>query len=153
MRSFMVLLALVIALFITILMARQQREHASIHRSERARWSAVLEDLQAHRYQIESYEGSVEFAVYPQEQGATYALVTPTDVLPVLQSVYDAFHARSDNLMVHYLSKPVVTLLSVAVIPVAEAPTDAELTTVTGIGDDGELIYEEQDTPSKERNA
>jgi len=66
--------------------------------------------------------------------------------------LWDQFrnHAE-DGLILHYLTNPLVTLLSVERILLdepPEAPTDAELATVIGIGDDGELIYEEQSDQS-----
>jgi hypothetical protein len=152
MRSFVATLTVILAVLITVLMLRGQRTRAAAGRLEQARWSALLQDVQAGRYQVTRYEGPVEFAVYPQEQGQTYALVIPSDVLTIPEATYTALSAYASGLIVYYLTSPVLTLLSVEQIPVAEPPTDAQLAQVTGIGDDGELIYVEQDVPPRGRS-
>ena len=62
------------------------------------------------------------------------------------EALWSEFSAYADDgLILHYLTEPLVTLLSVGLIPPPGPPSDAKLASVIGIGDDGELIYEEQD--------
>jgi hypothetical protein len=79
-------------------------------------------------------------------------LKTPYDRFQVSRQLWDHLQANTDLMTLYYLTRPVTILLSVKRIPRPIAPTDTELATVTGIGDDGELIYAEQDTPSQTRS-
>ncbi|HUN05844.1 MAG TPA: hypothetical protein PLQ56_04565 [Aggregatilineales bacterium] len=127
---------------------------------ERPQLMSIHQRLTANDYQIESWEGPVQFIIHPKPYSIdgkqvyqdTHFIQTPLHSFPVTKTLWDQFrnHAE-DGLILHYLTNPLVTLLSVERILLdepPEAPTDAELATVIGIGDDGELIYEEQSDQS-----
>lgn len=70
----------------------------------------------------------------------------------VSKALWEQFRTFADDgLILYYLTEPFVTLLSMERIPMSEPPTDAELATVTGINEEGELIYEEQDQAARRR--
>jgi len=114
------------------------------------------ERLEEKDYQIESWEGSVIFMINPVPMGIgpdrkqhytdTWIIQTPMHQFSVSRALWEQFRdAAKNGLILYYLTEPLLTLLSIERIPIAEPPTDAELATVIGFGDDGELIYEEQD--------
>ncbi len=112
-------------------------------------------------YQIESWEGPVRFVIYPpgayrmfdmESAEDTYAIATPLHIFAVSKTLWEALRPHAENdFTLHYLTEPVPALLSVAQIPLSEPPTDAELASVIGIGDDGELIYEEQNQQARSK--
>jgi len=112
-------------------------------------------------YQIESWDGPVRFETYPAygfemfgttSPEATYVLQTQSHTFPVSKALWEALrlNARQD-FSLHYLTEPYVTLLSVVPMLRSEPPTDAELASVIGISDDGELIYEEQNQQARSK--
>ncbi len=107
---------------------------------------------------ITSWQGSARFEVTwqtywyqgKQEYRRVHFIQTPLHEFPVSEALWSQFSAYADDgLILHYLTEPLVTLLSVGLIPPPEPPTDAELASVIGFGDDGELIYEEQDETNR----
>jgi hypothetical protein len=111
--------------------------------------------LATGNYQIESWNGPVRFIMFPpgtyhmfgiESFEDTYVIATSMHNFPVSKAMWESLRPHAENdFILHYLSEPVPTLLSIAHIPRSEPPTDAELSAVIGIGDDGELIYAEQD--------
>jgi hypothetical protein len=112
--------------------------------------------LTTNDYRIESWEGPVQFVIYPMPNSIdgeqiyqdTHFIQTPLHSFPVTKALWDQFRTHAeDGLILYYLTNPLVTLLSVERIffdDPPEVPSDTELAMVIGIGDDGELIYEKQ---------
>lgn len=123
-------------------------------------WNA-RQKLAKDHYQIESWDGPVRFVIYPpgaywmagiESVEDTYVIETPLHIFAVSKTLWEALRPHAENdFTLHYLTEPVPALLSVAHIPLSEPPTDAELSAVIGIGDDGELIYEEQNQQARSK--
>jgi hypothetical protein len=120
-------------------------------RQERPRLDSARHRLQHDDYWLESWEGPVSFVIRPEAQWMTqytvdrYLIETPLHSFPVSKALWEQLRPQAEgDFTLHYLTEPLVTLLSIEPISLYEPPTDAELATVVGIGDDGELIYEEQ---------
>jgi hypothetical protein len=116
---------------------------------------SLLHRLEMEDLETDSYVGPVRFDIVPSETGYrimdTYWLVTDTQRFPVTREVWESLRPHADQIRLNYLTDPFIALLSVEAVTGPEPPTEAELATVTGIGDDGELIYEEQDEPRDRR--
>lgn len=119
--------------------------------------SNLLQQLEAHDFEIETYVGPARFDILPSETGYrmddTYWIVTETQRFPVTREVWESLRPHADQIRLNFVTNPFVALLSVEAVTGPEPPTEAELATVTGIGDDGELIYEEQDEPRNRQDA
>lgn len=124
-----------------------------LNRSEQAKLKLARQRLMTGDYQIKSWQGVARFEVSwqmywylgKQQYRRVHFIQTPLQEFPVSEALWLQFSAYAqEGLILHYLTEPLVTLLSVGLIPPPEPPTDAELASVIGFGDDGELIYEEQ---------
>lgn len=112
-------------------------------------------------YRIERWQGPVRFVIYPpgayrmagiESVEDTCVIETPLHHFAVSKTLWEALRPHAENdFTLHYLTEPVPALLSVAHIPLSEPPTDAELSAVIGIGDDGELIYVEQNQQARSK--
>ncbi len=112
-------------------------------------------------YRIERWQGPVRFVIYPpgayrmagiESVEDTCVIETPLHHFVVSKTLWEALRPHAENdFTLHYLTEPVPALLSIAHIPLSEPPTDAELSAIIGIGDDGELIYEEQNQQARSK--
>jgi hypothetical protein len=118
-------------------------------RQQFSKWRTAHQQVANHHYRIEGFQGQIRCAIYPNPRGQVYGdkyvVSTPDHEFEVSQALYDYIRPYSEDVTLYYLSEPFTTLLSIEPTPVQEAPTDDELARVVGVGDDGELIYEDDD--------
>ncbi len=125
------------------------------------RYQAMRRALQTGDFRYHTYTGPAEFISIPSSkrwQAAhrhhdAFFIRADDHLIPVAQSLWDGLRPAADGLIIHYLTHPFLSLLSIQPIPAEEPPTDSELAKVIGIGDDGELIYEEEDKHLGHRRA
>ncbi len=119
----------------------------------------TLDRLRAFNFEIAGYGGPAEFVIIPSytrlgKYQDNYLVRTEAGSFTVTRELWEDLRNSSNHVRLYYLTYPLVTLLSVEPIMLpSRPPTDAELANVIGIGDDGELIYEEQDEPGNRRDA
>lgn len=146
-------LGVLLYLYLAIALSGRTRLH---HRTQvRPPLQTARQRLANGDYQIESWIGPVRFVIYPpgayrvgdvESARDTYVIETHLHHFAVSKALWETLRPYAENdFTLHYLTEPVVMLLSIVHIPRSEPPTDAELASVIGISDDGELIYEEQD--------
>jgi hypothetical protein len=129
-------------------MLRQRRQSASeAARPQRAvNIDEQLKRLQSEDIHIETYAGAVTFSKHSRHR--VFWLDTGKHQFPISEALYLTLHPHADKLIVHYMLDPFVALLSVEPAPPPPPPTEEELANVIGIGDDGELIYRDEDDVS-----
>lgn len=113
-------------------------------------------------YRIERWQGPVRFVIYPpgayrmagiESVDETCVIETPLHIFAVSKTLWESLRPHAENdFTLHYLTEPVPALLSIVHTLRSEPPTDSELSAVIGIGDDGELIYEEQGDQNRQQS-
>lgn len=113
--------------------------------------------LEVRDFLMESYDGPANLELYPEDRSQDahekHHIRIDDYSFPVTVALWMALRPDQNNVRLHYMVDPFVALVSAMCIPRVQSPTDEELAHVIGIGDDGELIYEEQDAPRGARRA